>query len=64
MNRPNIETHRRAALVLPGAVLFNHSRPALVDRSALAAGVPVLYEYVFVAWALLVGLLVLAVERT
>ena len=64
MNRPNIKTHRLAALVILGALLFNYPLLTLFNRPALVGGVPVLYVYVFVAWALLVGLLVLVIERT
>jgi len=36
---------------------------ALFDRAATAFGIPVLYVYVFCAWALLIGLLALVTER-
>ncbi|MBD5803272.1 hypothetical protein AZOA_27080 [Azoarcus sp. Aa7] len=64
MNRPNIKAHRLAALVLLGSLLFNYPLLALFNHPALVGGVPILYVYVFAAWALLVGLLVLVVERT
>ena len=47
-----------------GALLFNYPLLALFNHPALVGGVPVLYVYVFAAWALLVGLLALVVERT
>ena len=64
MNRPNIKTHRMAALFILGALLFNYPLLALFNRPALVGGIPVLYVYVFAAWALLVGLLALVIERT
>jgi hypothetical protein len=64
MNRPNIKTHRLAALFVLGALLFNYPLLALFNHPALIGGVPILYAYAFVAWALLVGLLALVVERT
>lgn len=64
MNRPNIKTHRMAALFILGSLLFNYPLLALFNRPVLVGGVPVLYLYVLVAWALLVGLLALVVERT
>lgn len=64
MNRPNIKTHRLAALFILGALLFNYPLLALFNHPAQVGGVPVLYVYMFAAWALLVGLLALVVERT
>lgn len=64
MNRPHIKTHRLAALVLLGSLLFNYPLLALFNNAVLVAGIPVLYAYVFGAWALLVCLLMLVVERT
>lgn len=64
MSRPNIKTHRMAALFILGSLLFNYPLLALFNRPVLVGGVPVLYLYVLVAWALLVGLLALVVERT
>ena len=63
MNRPNIKTHRLAALFILGALLFNYPLLALFNRPTLTGGVPILYLYVFAAWALLVALLVLVIER-
>ena len=64
MNRPNIKTHRLAALVLLGSLLFNYPLLALFNNAAMVGDVPVLYAYVFGAWTLLVCLLMLVVERT
>jgi len=63
MNRPNIKSHRLAALFILGALLFNYPLLALFNHPALTGGVPVLYVYVFAAWALLAALLVLVIER-
>lgn len=64
MNRPSIKTHRLAAVFVLGALLFNYPLLALFNHPALIGGVPILYVYAFVAWALLVGLLVLVIERS
>ena len=64
MNRPNIKSHRLAALFILGALLFNYPLLALFNHPALIAGVPILYVYAFAAWAVLVGLLALVIERT
>jgi hypothetical protein len=53
------------ALFLLGLVLFN---PPLLDIfdvgvEATVFGIPLLYAYLFIAWAILIALLVIAVER-
>ena len=54
---------RLVALFLIGALLFNYPLLALFDRAATAFGIPVLYVYMFGAWALLIALLALVIER-
>ena len=63
MNKPDIKTQRLAALFALGAVLFNYPLLALFNRAVMVAGVPLLYLYVFLAWALLITLLALVVEK-
>ncbi|EPZ17427.1 hypothetical protein M622_01260 [Thauera terpenica 58Eu] len=63
MNKPYIKTQRLAALFALGAVLFNYPLLALFNRAVMVAGVPLLYLYVFLAWALLITLLALVVEK-
>ena len=54
---------RLVALFLAGALLFNYPLLALFDRATTVLGVPLLYVYIFCAWALLIALLALVVER-
>jgi hypothetical protein len=63
MKQSNVKNQRLAALFLLGVLLFNYPLLALFNRATLVAGVPLLYVYIFGAWALLIGLLALAVER-
>ena len=63
MNKPYIKTQRLAAVFALGAVLFNYPLLALFNRAVMVAGVPLLYLYVFLAWALLITLLALVVEK-
>ena len=63
MNKPYIKTQRLAALFALGALLFNYPLLALFNRAVVVAGVPLLYLYVFLAWALLITLLALVVEK-
>jgi hypothetical protein len=63
MRQSHVKNQRLAALFLLGVLLFNYPLLALFNRATLVAGVPLLYVYIFGAWALLIGLLALAVER-
>ena len=53
---------RLIALFIFGCLLFNYPVLSLFNVAAVAFGVPVLYAYIFAAWALLVGLMALVVE--
>jgi hypothetical protein len=62
--RSSLKGQRLAALFLLGFLLLNYPLFALFAGSATVLGVPLLYVYVFVAWALLIGLMALVVERS
>jgi len=64
MNRSTITSQRLVALFLLGMLLFNYPLLALFNGAAEAFGIPVLYAYIFIAWAGLIGLLALAIERS
>jgi hypothetical protein len=53
---------RLIALFVLGWLLFNYPVLSLFNVPAVAFGVPVLYAYIFVAWALLIALMALAAE--
>ncbi len=53
---------RLVALSMFGALLFNYPLLALFNVPGTVFGVPVLYAYLFAAWALLVALMALVVE--
>lgn len=56
---------RMVALFLLGLVLFNPPLMDVFDTGATSTvmGVPLLFFYVFAAWAALIGLMVVVVER-
>jgi hypothetical protein len=54
---------RLIALCMLGCVLFNFPILALFNVSGSVFGVPVLYAYIFIAWALLIGLMAWVVEK-
>ena len=53
---------RLIALFILGCLLFNYPVLSLFNVASEVLGVPVLYAYIFAAWALLVALMALAVE--
>ena len=53
---------RLIALFIFGCVLFNYPVLSLFNVAAEVSGVPVLYAYIFLAWALLVALMAFVVE--
>ena len=53
---------RLIALFILGCLLFNYPILSLFNVSRDVFGVPVLYAFIFAAWALLVALMALVVE--
>ena len=50
-------------LFLLGCLLFNFPLLALFNVRATLFGIPMLYAYLFTAWALLIALVALIMER-
>lgn len=63
MYKPNAKGQRLVALFLLGNLLFNYPLLALFNRADSLWGIPVLYLYVFGAWALLIVLLAFVIEK-
>ena len=59
-----VRNQRLVAAFLLGVALFNYPVLALFNRASDVLGIPVLYAYIFVAWATLIGLFALVVERS
>jgi hypothetical protein len=55
VNRTNVRNERLVALFLLGLLLFNYPLLAMFNTPGLVLGVPKLYLYLFVAWAVLIG---------
>jgi hypothetical protein len=53
---------RFVALCMLGMLLFNYPILALFNVSDALFGVPVLYAYVFIAWAALIALMAFTAE--
>ena len=60
---PESRTQRMIALCMLGCVLFNFPVLALFNVSESVFGVPVLYAYIFIAWALLIALMAWVAEK-
>ena len=54
---------RLVALCVLGCVLFNYPMLALFNVPGTLFGVPILYAYVFVAWAALITLMARVIEK-
>lgn len=63
MKKQNVKGQRLAALFLLGNLLFNYPLLALFNRPDTLFGIPVLYLYVFGAWAALIALLAYVAEK-
>jgi hypothetical protein len=57
------KSQRFVALCMLGMVLFNFPILALFNVSGTLFGVPLLYAYIFMAWAALIALMALTAER-
>ncbi len=62
-HKPTIKSQHLLALFLLGCLLFNYPLLALFNWPSLVFGIPVLFIYVFGAWALLIGLLAFVIEK-
>jgi hypothetical protein len=54
---------RFVALCMLGMLLFNFPVLALFNAPATLLGVPLLYAYIFIAWAALIALMARVAER-
>ena len=59
MNKFGSKGQRFVALCMLGLLLFNYPILALFNVPGTLFGVPVLYAYVFIAWAVLIALMAL-----
>ena len=62
MSRPGITSERLISLFLLGLLLFNPPLLSIFDTPETVIGFPILYIYLFTAWAVLVLLMALTIE--
>lgn len=63
MHRRILKGERLVATFVCGCVLFNYPLLSLFDRDVEVFGIPLLYVYVFAAWAGLIALMAWIIER-
>lgn len=54
---------RLAAVFAFGALVFNYPLMTLLSSDNTLLGIPVLYLYLFILWALIIGAMALIIER-
>ena len=64
MSKSSRKRPRLVGLFLLGCLLFNYPMLTLFNVRATLLGVPLLYTYLFAAWALLIMLAAFIMERT
>ena len=64
MAKTSRKGERLVGLFLLGCLLFNFPLLALFNVRATVFGIPLLYAYLFSAWALLIVLVAVIMERT
>jgi hypothetical protein len=64
MIRSGIKGQRFVAVFLLGCAAFNFPLLYLFNTRGTVFGIPVLYAYLFIAWAGLIALLMLVAERS
>jgi hypothetical protein len=63
MSRSSRKGQRLVGIFLLGCLLFNYPMIALFNVRASLLGVPLLYAYLFAAWAVLIVLVALVMRR-
>ena len=63
MNFSGITRQRLAAVFLLGCALFNYPLLSLFNKPEAILDVPLLYIYIFAAWAVLIALMAYVIEK-
>ena len=63
MTKTSRKGPRLVALFLLGCLFFSYPLLALFNVRATVLGIPLLYAYLFSAWALLIALVAVVMER-
>jgi len=60
--KPQIKGQQLVALFLVGVLLFNYPLLFLFSAERMIWGIPILYIFIFVAWAVLIALITMIIE--
>ena len=63
MHKSSRKGQRLVGLFLLGCLLFSYPLLAIFNVRATILGVPLVYTYLFVAWALLIALIAVIMKR-
>lgn len=63
MHRPGLTHERLVALFVAGILAFTPPFLSIFNVPRLIVGIPTLYFYLFLAWAILIALIALVVAR-
>ncbi len=63
MFQHNLTGQRFAAIFILGWILLNYPLLALFNHAGTWYGIPILYAYLFIVWALIIGLLAYVAEK-
>ena len=63
MVRSSLKGQRLVALFLLGCLLLNYPLFSLFAGAGRVLGIPLIYVYVFFAWAFLIALMAIVIER-
>ncbi|MEY4598977.1 MAG: hypothetical protein RLZZ445_1774 [Pseudomonadota bacterium] len=63
MIRPTFKGQRLVALFMLGCLLFNYPLLTLFASDIRIWGIPLVYVYLYVAWAALISAMALVIER-
>jgi hypothetical protein len=64
MANRTLRAQRLVALFMLGCLLFSYPLLTLFDSDGRVFGIPLLFAYLFAAWALLIVLMMLVIERS
>jgi hypothetical protein len=62
--KPGLKSQRLAAIFFLGCLLLNYPLLSVFNRPGDVFGIPILYAYIFAAWAGLIALLAIVIERS
>ncbi len=64
VSRPGLTNERLVALFFAAVIMFTPPFLGIFNKTGSVLGIPVLYFYLFAAWAFLILLMALVMERT